>query len=121
MRVAVVVSGSRGDLQPMLALAAGLGAAGHDVIVCSSPDNESWARTVGCAFEPLGEALHDNPSLGDWGIRPFSRFIRRQIAIQVRELPRMAADRDLVVASGLAFGARSVAQHRGWSRGQSAG
>jgi UDP:flavonoid glycosyltransferase YjiC (YdhE family) len=113
MRVAVVVSGSRGDLQPMLALAAGLGAAGHDVIVCSSPDNESWARIVGCAFEPLGEALHDNPSLGDWGIRPFSGFIRRQMAIQVRELPRMATGRDLVVASGLAFGARSVAQHMG--------
>lgn len=113
MRVAIVVSGTRGDVQPMLALAVGLGAAGDDPIVCSSPDNEPWVRSIGCAFEPIGEPLRANPSLGGWGIRPFSRFIRRQLEIQVRELPRVVSGRDLVVASGLAFGARSVAEYLG--------
>ena len=110
MRIAIVVYGSRGDVQPMLALAVGLGAAGHDIVVCSSPDNGPWARDLGCAFEAVGEPLRGNPALGDWGIRPFNRFIRRQLRLQVRELPRVVGGRDLVVASGLAWGVRPVAE-----------
>ena len=113
MRIAIVVSGSRGDVQPMLALAVGLMAAGHDAIVCSSPDNGAWARGLGCTFEVIGEPLRDNPALGGWGMRPFDRFIRRQLYLQVRDLPRVVAGSDVVVASGLVWGVRPVAEHLG--------
>src|SRR5512132_919333 len=113
MRVAAVVCGSRGGVQPMLALAVGLGLAGHDAIVCSSPDNEAWARRHGCAFVAVGEPVRDNASLGGWGFGPFNRFIRRQIEHQVRDLPRVLEGSDIVIASGLVWGVRPVAERLG--------
>jgi vancomycin aglycone glucosyltransferase len=110
VRLVIVVSGSRGDVQPVLAIATGLVAAGHDVLVCSSPDNDQGARDCGCAFESIGEPLRDNPSFGSWGFRGFNRFIRRQIDLQIRALPRLVEGCDLILASGLAFGVRPVAE-----------
>ena len=113
MRIAVVACGSRGDVQPMVALALGITAAGHDALVCSSPENADWIRGRGCAFEPLGEPVHGNPRLASGGVTAFTRFIRRQVAIQVRSLPRLVEGCDLVLASGLVFGVRPVAEHLG--------
>jgi UDP:flavonoid glycosyltransferase YjiC (YdhE family) len=97
----------------MLALAVGCGAAGHEVTVCSSPDNAAWARSLGCTFQAIGEPLRGNPALGNWGVRPFNRFVRRQLSLQVRDLPRIVAGSDIVVASGLAWGVRPVTEHLG--------
>jgi vancomycin aglycone glucosyltransferase len=113
MRITVVTCGSRGDVQPMLALAVGCGVAGHEIAVCSSPDNGDWARSLGCTFEAVGEPLRGNPALGGWGVGPFNRFVRRQLSLQVRDLPRIVAGSDIVVASGLAWGVRPVAEHLG--------
>ena len=113
MRVAVVVCGSRGDVQPMLALAVGLQTAGHQAVFCSSPDNSAWVRSHGCAFEAIGEPLRDNASLGSWGLRAFNRFIRRQIELQVRDLPGIIEGCELVIASGLVWGVRPVAERLG--------
>ena len=113
MRVALAVSGSRGDVQPMLALGVGFREAGHEVVVCSSPDNAAWAANLGLPFVALGEPLRDNPSLSGWGFRDFDPFVRRQIAIQARDLPGIAARCDVLVGSGLAFGAPAVAEHAG--------
>lgn len=110
MRIALVTCGSRGDVQPMLALAVGLRIGGHDAIVCSSPDNGAWAQSLGVAFEAIGEPLRNNPALGEWGLRPFNRFIRRQLDFQVEQLPRLVEGSDLVVASGLVWGVRPVAE-----------
>jgi vancomycin aglycone glucosyltransferase len=111
MRVVLVACGSRGDVQPMLALAVGLRDAGHDAVVCASPDNAAWAVSLGCTFEAIGEPLRDNPALAGWGLRPFNRFIRRQLYLQVRDLPRVVEGCDLIVASGLVWGVRPVAEH----------
>jgi vancomycin aglycone glucosyltransferase len=113
MRITIVTCGSRGDVQPMLALAVGCGAAGHEVTVCSSPDNATWALSLGCTFQAIGEPLRGNPDLGGWGVRPFNRFVGRQLSLQVRDLPRIVAGSDIVVASGLAWGVRPVAEHLG--------
>jgi UDP:flavonoid glycosyltransferase YjiC (YdhE family) len=40
MKVAIVINGTRGDVQPMLALAMGLKEKGHEVIFCAPPGNE---------------------------------------------------------------------------------
>jgi vancomycin aglycone glucosyltransferase len=113
MRVAVVVSGSRGDVQPMLELAAGLKTAGHDPVFCSSPDNGAWARSHGCTFEAIGEPLRDNVALGAWGFGAFDRFIRRQIALQAEGLTPAVEGCDLLIASGLVWGVRPVAEALG--------
>jgi vancomycin aglycone glucosyltransferase len=110
MRVGLVVSGSRGDVQPMLAVAVGIRDAGHDAVVFSSPDNAGWAHRLGCSFVSVGEPLRENASLTSWGARDFDPFIRHQTAIQARDLPGPAAGCDVLVASGLAFGVPLVAE-----------
>lgn len=109
MRVALVVSGSRGDVQPMLALGLGLEAVGHEALVCTSPENEAWARALGCGFAAVGEPIHGNPELAAGGLRAFNRFIGRQMEIQARHLPAMLEGCDRVLATGLVFGVRPVA------------
>jgi vancomycin aglycone glucosyltransferase len=111
MRVALVVSGSRGDVQPMLALALGLNRAGHQALVCSSPENGDWVRGYDCAFHAVGASVRGNPDLATGSLRAFNRFIRQQAEAQVRELPSVLAGCDLVLASGLVFGVRPVAEH----------
>jgi vancomycin aglycone glucosyltransferase len=113
MRFAIVVSGSRGDVQPMLAIAIGLEASGHDVLVCSSPENEAWVRRVGCRFAALGDPVHGNPALHGGGFRAFNRFIARQAEVQARDLPAVLAGYDRIVATGLVFGVRPVAERLG--------
>lgn len=53
MRLVVVCAGSRGDVQPYVALAAGLKAAGHDVRVVTHEDFEPLVRERGLAYRPL--------------------------------------------------------------------
>ena len=49
--------GSRGDVQPMLALSLALKSAGHHVLLAAPPEKEEWARQLGCPFQPLGDDI----------------------------------------------------------------
>ncbi len=111
MRVTLVACGSRGDVQPMLALALGLRRAGHDVLLTVPPDYEAWARTYGCRVESLGPGFRDNPEMRDAGLRSFARFTRKELTAETRRLPDLARGSHLILAEGLAFGAHSVAEH----------
>lgn len=59
MKTLVLTYGSRGDLEPFLALAVGLKNAGHAVTLCSAGRYESWAAQHGIAFAPASDALLD--------------------------------------------------------------
>jgi sterol 3beta-glucosyltransferase len=59
MRVTVLTSGSRGDIQPYAALAHGLQSAGHQVIFAASRNGEQFARDLGLSFFPIA----GNPSV----------------------------------------------------------
>jgi len=111
MRVTLVACGSRGDVQPMLALALGLQGAGHDVLLTVPPDFGDWAGTYDCPVRVLGPGFRGNPEMRDAGLRSFARFTRRELSAEMRELPEIARGSDLIVATGLAFGAHSVAEH----------
>ena len=55
MRITIVAIGSRGDVQPMLALAAGLQQTGRHKIRFAAPDNfEALTREHNLDFFPLG-------------------------------------------------------------------
>jgi UDP:flavonoid glycosyltransferase YjiC (YdhE family) len=54
VHIVLATYGSRGDVQPMLALALGLNEAGHRVTLIASPENRAWIEDEGCAFKPLG-------------------------------------------------------------------
>src|SRR5207237_6199568 len=53
MRIAVLAVGSRGDVQPLVALAAGLRTAGHDVTLATSTAYARLVHGSGLAFVPL--------------------------------------------------------------------
>lgn len=99
MKVLVLTIGTRGDVQPLVALAAGLAARGHDVTVCTSVRYADIVTGRGLAFAPLSDdlvALVETPegrrTLAGIGgpvsrLRAFSGLVGRSLQIQ-RELFR---------------------------------
>jgi len=59
MNVAVVAVGTRGDVEPHMALSAGLAARGHRVKLVAPVDFQERARALGFAFHPIRVAFHD--------------------------------------------------------------
>jgi UDP:flavonoid glycosyltransferase YjiC (YdhE family) len=53
MKVALVICGSRGDVQPMVALAMGSQRLG----LYAPPEHEAMVRAQGCPFTSLGMAM----------------------------------------------------------------
>ena len=113
MTIAVVSCGTRGDVQPMAALTLGLNAAGHQAFLHAPPENEAWARGLGCPFQALGAPVRGNPILKAGGLGALARFVRQEIGTQVRQLRDRARGCDLKLATGLAFGAPGVAESLG--------
>lgn len=59
MRVFLTTVGSRGDVEPYLALAVGLQQAGHEVVLSSAQRFASFAETHGVEYAPTSNALID--------------------------------------------------------------
>jgi UDP:flavonoid glycosyltransferase YjiC (YdhE family) len=72
MKIACVVLGTRGDVQPMVALATGLIKKGHEVVICAPHENEEHALQNGCQFVKYGlnlkEAGKENPEKVKGGV-----------------------------------------------------
>ena len=54
MRFALAAEGSRGDVQPMVGLAARLIERGHQAMLCAPPDLRRLVEDQGLEFRPLG-------------------------------------------------------------------
>ncbi|MBO0682177.1 MAG: glycosyltransferase family 1 protein [Candidatus Dormibacteraeota bacterium] len=59
MRIAVLAVGTRGDVEPLVALGAGLRAAGHDVTMATGTRYARPVHSAGLAFAPLEGDPHD--------------------------------------------------------------
>ena len=55
MKIVLATFGSRGDVQPMLALSLAFIKAGHDVLLAGPPEKAPWAEMLGCPYKPLGD------------------------------------------------------------------
>jgi UDP:flavonoid glycosyltransferase YjiC (YdhE family) len=113
MKIAVVTCGTRGDVQPMAALALGLNAAGHHAVLFAPPENEGWAEDLGCPFRAMGSPVRGNPTLQGGGLAALARFVRHEVDVQARLLHEEAKGFDAIVATGLAVGARAAAESLG--------
>jgi UDP:flavonoid glycosyltransferase YjiC (YdhE family) len=126
LRVVIPVTGSRGDVQPYLALGAGLLAAGHQVRAATHTDFADAVRGRGLDFFPLaGDArsFHDTPvgrRMLSAGSNPFaylSEFVRlREPWMQslMANCDRACRDAEVVVLTATAFFVGlSVAEKRG--------
>lgn len=125
MRVAVVTIGSRGDVQPCVALAVGLRRAGHDVRLAAPATFADLAARHDVAFDGLpvdpaallagdvGQAWIEsgrNPVAFLRGLRAIADPVEERVADAILAT---CADADLVVYTTLAFPAWHVASVRG--------
>jgi len=77
MRVLLSTIGSRGDVQPLVALAVQLRELGQEARVCAPPDFRDWVEGLGILFVPSGPrcAQVRNPAPPRLSPRP-SRSVR---------------------------------------------
>jgi UDP:flavonoid glycosyltransferase YjiC (YdhE family) len=118
MRIALATFGSRGDVQPMLALSLAFQSAGHQVLLTGPPEKEKWARELGCPFQPLGNNITDfiDTMPDTYTIRSavqFIRYLHGEFIAQFDALPRIIAGADLVVGASLVAPLASVAESMG--------
>jgi vancomycin aglycone glucosyltransferase len=124
MRVLLSTIGSRGDVQPLVALATQLRALGQDVRLCVPPDFRDWIESLGMPVTPIGPevrktALSSAPSPSTAPTPPLSPERRRQlaeasVAAQFETIAAAAQGCDVIVgATALQIAARSVAEKMG--------
>ena len=118
MKIVLATYGSRGDVQPMLALTLALKERGHDVLLAAPPEKAGWAAQLGCPFHPLGSdvtAFIDRMANAHSLLAAvrFVTFVSREIRQQFQQLPPIIAGADLVVGSSLVFGLSSIAEAMG--------
>jgi len=120
MRVLLSTIGSRGEVQPVVALAGQLRELGQEVRVCAPPDFGDWIEGLGIPFVPIGPELRGTAKSGAQGARVLpSPEQRRQlleatVATQFEVVAAAAEGCDALVGCGaLQIAARSIAQLRG--------
>ncbi|MFF4104744.1 glycosyltransferase [Streptomyces sp. NPDC001903] len=121
MRVLLMAYGSRGDVEPMVGLAAQLRARGAQVAVCAPPDFAELLGQVGIPLAPIGPPVRPVVQGAVTGTAPMpAQGLPQRAAAMVAttyEAVAAAADGcDAIVATGLfpaAAGARSVAEKLG--------
>jgi UDP:flavonoid glycosyltransferase YjiC (YdhE family) len=119
LRVLLATVGSRGDVQPMLALAQALAARGHVPVIAAPPNFESWVREQGFAFAPLGRdvqaflAANSRVFTGSStaGLPIIKRYFAQEIPLWVQQAVQAGQGADAVLWSGLAIVLPSVAEH----------
>lgn len=121
MKVLLAPVGSRGDVQPQLLLGEELARRGHQVTFAAPPNFRDWAEARGFAFIPVGEDMNafirKNAEMTEQN--PLAALpgqialLRAHAERQVRDLFSVPHDADVVVAAGLSFAAKMVADQLG--------
>jgi len=109
--------GSRGDVQPQLVLGAELARRGHTVTIAAPPNFRSMAEPYGFSFIPTGEDINDTIRRSQHMTEQHPvvalpgqiRLLQSQLARQVNDMFAAHHDHDLVVAAGLSFAGKMVA------------
>ncbi len=94
--LALLTAGSRGDVQPIVALGAGLARRGHEVRLATHPEFETIVRSAGLDFRRLEgnpRRLLESPEGREWlQTRSPLRFVRKLREMARPLLDRVAAD-----------------------------
>src|SRR5215217_5629207 len=118
MRVLLSTIGSRGDVQPLVALALELRALGQKVRLCVPPDFREWIESLGMPVTPIGPELRPTGKASPSAAPP-SPELRRQmmegtVATQFETIAAAAQGCDVIVgATALQIAAPSVAEKMG--------
>ncbi|MFH1807469.1 MAG: glycosyltransferase [Pseudomonadota bacterium] len=115
MRILVSTVGSRGDVQPMLALALELQGRGHQLLFAAPPENQAWVEGRDLRFHAVGVDLMkavEGIYTHRVGLGTLTRFVRDRIAEQFDDLLPLADAFDLYLGGGLQLALPSVAEAR---------
>jgi vancomycin aglycone glucosyltransferase len=120
MRVLLSTIGSRGDVQPLVALALQLKTLGQEVRLCVPPDFREWIEGLGIPVTPIGPAVRKFAVASRLATpAPPSPEQRRQmiegtVATQFETIAAAAQGCDVIVgATALQIAAPSVAERMG--------
>jgi vancomycin aglycone glucosyltransferase len=120
MRVLLSTIGSRGDVQPLVALALLLREFGQEVRLCAPPDFRDWIDTFGIPFVPIGPEVRPfaiaSPPVARAKPSPeqMRQIAEATVATQFEVIPAAAEGCDVLVGGGaLQIALRSVAEQRG--------
>jgi vancomycin aglycone glucosyltransferase len=117
MRALLSTIGSRGDVQPLVALASRLRTLGHEVQLCVPPDFREWIESLGLSVTPIGPVLR-RPLTSGVAAAPFAatpeqvqQMVDGSVAAQFSAITAAAQGCDIIVgATALQIAARSVAE-----------
>lgn len=117
MQALLSAIGSRGDVQPLLALAIELRSLGHQAKLCVAPNFKEWIESYGLECIPIGADLRKMGG-GSMPVKPVlpSREQLQQLAVQTvrgqfQVIGEAARGCDLIVAAGaLQIAARSISE-----------
>jgi len=114
MRVLLSTIGSRGDVQPLVALAVELKALGHDVRLCVPPDFRGWIEGLGFSVTPIGPPLRSTGRMSaSTAVTPEQRrqMVAGTVAAQFETITAAARGCDIIVgATAIQVAAPSVAE-----------
>src|SRR4051812_33385510 len=118
MRVLLSTIGSRGDVQPLVALASRLKALGQEVRLCVPPDFRDWIESLGMPVIPIGPELRStgkaNPSAALPTPEQRRQMIEGTVATQFETISAAAQGCDVIVgATALQIAAPSIAEQLG--------
>lgn len=117
MRVLLSTIGSRGDVQPLVALALELRALGQEVRLCVPPDFREWIEGLGMPVVPIGPEVRSTANASpSTPPTPEQRqqMVDASVAAQFETLAPAARDCDAIVgATMLQIAAPSVAEMLG--------
>jgi vancomycin aglycone glucosyltransferase len=113
MRVLLSVVGTRGDVQPVLALASEVRALGHEVRLCVPPNFIEWAQGLGFAATPVGIEMRARRAGTAGGVAP-PQPMPDLITDQFDAVGAAAKGCDIILgANAHQYAARSIAELHG--------
>lgn len=116
MKIALVILGTRGDVQPMIALALGFIAHGHEATVYAPVENKELAEKHACPFVPFGpevkKSVKENPEKqkGGVAVKISPKEGKKIMLDQINKLPEIIKEADLVLGAGIIVGVHSAAE-----------
>ena len=119
MRIKILSAGTRGDVQPYLALGLALQQAGHTVTLAASDRFEAWIRETGLGFasvrfdfQEYGQSPEVQQAMGTASKNPLGilanlpKFVRRTRSLYTRmydDLWQASQNAEFIIASTVAF------------------